>query len=97
MQIRVLEIIFAELSVSPAPFCTTKMQGTYVHEHAYPVDGGWTDYGEWGACSADCGEGTQTRSRTCTKPAAAHGGAECDGEEDENKPCDSGVPCPGDR
>jgi len=66
------------------------------NQNPCPVDGGWTDYGEWGACSAACGEGTQTRSRTCTKPAAAHGGAECEGEEDENKPCDSRVPCPED-
>jgi len=58
------------------------------------VDGGWSDYGEWSECSADCGEGVQTRSRSCNNPLPANGGAECEGEETESKPCNKGV-CPG--
>jgi hypothetical protein len=38
---------------------------------AGPVNGGWID----GPCSATCGGGTQTR--TCTNPAPANGGLNC--------------------
>jgi len=53
-----------------------------------PVDGGWSD---WGACSADCGGGTQTR--TCTNPAPANGGADCVGDPSQTcntQACPSG-------
>lgn len=43
---------------------------------ACPVNGGWSGYG---ACSATCGGGTQTR--TCTNPAPANGGATCAGSD----------------
>ena len=46
-----------------------------------PVDGGWSDYGEWSKCSAECNAGTQTRQRTCSNPAPALGGADCAGDE----------------
>ena len=59
-----------------------------------PVDGRWSDYGDWGACSADCGGGTQIRSRTCTNPAPDHGGDECEGEADDTQTCNED-PCPG--
>ena len=62
----------------------------------FSVDGGWTDYGDWGSCSEVCGGGTQTRSRTCTNPAPAHGGAECEGDADETRACNDD-PCPGNR
>ena len=42
------------------------------------VDGGWSEYG---ACSAACGGGTRTR--TCTNPMPANGGADCVGEASE--------------
>ena len=61
---------------------------------ACPVDGGWSDFGDWSECSADCGEGVKTRSRSCNNPAPANGGAKCEGEETESKPCNKGV-CPG--
>jgi len=39
-----------------------------------PVNGGWSS---WGSCSATCGGGTRTR--TCTDPSPANGGADCVG------------------
>ena len=51
------------------------------------VDGGYSDFGDWSQCSAECGDGTQTRTRTCTNPAPANGGADCVGEASESKDC----------
>ena len=52
-----------------------------------PVDGGWSGYGSWSKCSAVCGGGTQSRTRTCTNPAPRYGGQDCVGEETETKDC----------
>ena len=60
----------------------------------FAVDGDWSDWNEWSDCSADCGEGTQTRSRTCSNPAPANGGAECVGDAVETQSCNTD-PCPG--
>ena len=53
------------------------------------VNGGWSDFEDWSGCSADCGGGTQTRTRTCTKPAPAHGGADCEGDSSETRNCNT--------
>ncbi|KAI8516481.1 hypothetical protein Bbelb_050620 [Branchiostoma belcheri] len=58
------------------------------------VDGGWSDWTPWSACSVTCGVGTQTRDRTCTNPPPANGGAGCDGLDQETQDCDTGVLCP---
>ena len=58
------------------------------------VNGGYTDFGSWSECSAECGEGTQTRSRTCTNPAPANGGSDCVGEASQTRPCKE-RDCPG--
>ena len=58
------------------------------------VDGGWSDYGEWSECSASCGGGTQVKIRTCTKPAPAHGGADCVGKSQKTQECNTHA-CPG--
>ncbi|XP_035657358.1 deleted in malignant brain tumors 1 protein-like [Branchiostoma floridae] len=59
-----------------------------------PVDGGWTDWSPWSACSVTCGVGEQTRDRSCTNPAPAHGGADCDGLAYNRQACDTMVSCP---
>ena len=58
------------------------------------VDGGYSDFGDWSECSAECGGGTQTRSRTCTNPAPANGGADCEGDSTESRECNT-QGCPG--
>ncbi|XP_063681670.1 uncharacterized protein LOC134816658 [Bolinopsis microptera] len=52
-----------------------------------PVDGGWSVWGAWSTCSADCGGGSRSRTRTCTNPVTSHGGAECVGENTESEDC----------
>jgi len=55
------------------------------------VDGGFSQWSDWGSCSAACGGGTQSRSRTCTNPAPAFGGNDCSaiGQYTETRPCNS--------
>ena len=42
-----------------------------------------------------CGGGSQTRSRSCTKPPAAHGGKSCMGPKEMTQDCNKDVFCPG--
>ena len=57
------------------------------------IDGGWSDYGDWSACSAECGGGEQTRERQCNNPTPQKGGAECEGESSETRSCNEQA-CP---
>ena len=66
----------------------------YITQFLNLVDGGFSAFGEWSECSADCGEGEQTRERSCNNPAPAKGGADCVGSLKESKNCNSG-PCSG--
>ncbi|XP_078661576.1 polycystin-1-like protein 2 [Branchiostoma floridae x Branchiostoma belcheri] len=67
---------------------------SYTSNNTY-VDGGWSDWSPWSACSVTCGVGTQTRDRTCTNPSPANGGAGCYGLDQETQDCDTEVLCPG--
>jgi len=60
-----------------------------------PINGGWGDWSNWSACSVTaCGSsGTQTRTRTCTNPAPANGGANCSGSSSESRTCSTDA-CP---
>ena len=58
------------------------------------ADGGYTEFGDWSECSEICGQGTQNRTRTCTNPAPANGGADCVGEAHQNRSCVEND-CPG--
>eukprot|EP00112_Aurelia_sp_Birch-Aquarium-sp1_P003530 Seg1394.13 transcript_id=Seg1394.13/GoldUCD/mRNA.D3Y31 product="A disintegrin and metalloproteinase with thrombospondin motifs 18" protein_id=Seg1394.13/GoldUCD/D3Y31 len=42
-----------------------------------PIDGGWSDYGEYASCNRPCGGGAQWKTRSCTNPAPQHGGKNC--------------------
>ena len=70
--------------------------GFKINTQAFPylVDGDYSDFGDWSVCSAECGGGTQTRTRTCTNPAPAHGGADCVGDSSETRECNTQA-CPG--
>ncbi|XP_046598676.1 A disintegrin and metalloproteinase with thrombospondin motifs 3-like [Neodiprion lecontei] len=51
-------------------------------------DGGWSGWGPWGKCSRSCGVGVQFRSRKCSDPTPAYGGADCEGDSEEFKICE---------
>nr|CAD7410064.1 unnamed protein product [Timema poppensis] len=51
------------------------------------VDGSWSAWQGWSACSADCGLGAQSRSRACSNPAPHGGGNMCSGAVTEVQHC----------
>ncbi|XP_038078580.1 thrombospondin-1-like isoform X1 [Patiria miniata] len=60
------------------------------------VDGGWSNFTPW-SCGVTCGNGTESRMRSCNSPRPKNGGKRCDGELDgagrEERPCGRD-PCP---
>jgi hypothetical protein len=55
------------------------------------VDGGYTEWSQFGDCSATCGDGFKTKTRTCTNPVPSGGGKQCVGESSETSECNVGV------
>jgi hypothetical protein len=51
-----------------------------------PAAGSWTDW-SCGACSVECGGGTQLCTRSCTNPPPSCGGAQCGGAASEFLNC----------
>lgn len=61
------------------------------------IDGGWSGWTPWGACSASCGGGTQARTRACNNPFPFNNGAQCSGEAAQQQACNTDeCPCDAD-
>ncbi|XP_076099012.1 SCO-spondin-like isoform X4 [Mytilus galloprovincialis] len=58
-----------------------------------PIDGIWSNWNEWTACSMSCGRGSQSRNRTCSDPEPQYGGTHCFGNKSEEQNCNDD-PCP---
>ncbi|XP_013396343.1 A disintegrin and metalloproteinase with thrombospondin motifs adt-1-like [Lingula anatina] len=41
------------------------------------VDGNWSDWSTWSACSVQCGKGEKSRDKLCNNPAPSNGGSWC--------------------
>ncbi|CAG2208451.1 unnamed protein product [Mytilus edulis] len=52
-----------------------------------PVDGNWTMWSPYSACSKPCGQGIRTRTRYCTNPRPLNGGNECMGAGSDQTNC----------
>lgn len=53
------------------------------------IDGNWSKWSPWSACSHRCGGGFQIRQRLCDSPAPKYGGATCRGSQYETIACNS--------
>ena len=60
-----------------------------------PVDGGYTEWGNFTQCTQSCGNGTMYRTRNCSNPSPLYGGKNCStlGGAIEVKICNA-FPCP---
>ena len=58
------------------------------------MNGNWGAWSDFGSCSATCGVGSEKRTRSCSSPAPAHGGKDCDGSADDVRECKV-KECPG--
>lgn len=56
------------------------------------VDGGWSKFSDWSACTRSCGSGFRVRARSCTAPAPQFGGAQCKGSREDGEKCHT-APC----
>ena len=58
------------------------------------VDGGWSPWSPWSSCSVSCGQGRQSRYRTCDHPAPSAAGRFCEGSLFHWRHCQV-LPCRG--
>jgi chondroitin sulfate proteoglycan 4 len=54
-----------------------------------PIDGQWSDWGDWSECTASCGGGFRSRLRRCDNPPPQHGGTDCSGCGVEYQTCNA--------
>lgn len=52
-----------------------------------PIDGGLSDWSDFGNCDKPCGRGVRKRVRTCTNPSPLFGGKKCEGAMEQTESC----------
>ncbi|XP_046853902.1 A disintegrin and metalloproteinase with thrombospondin motifs adt-1-like [Xenia sp. Carnegie-2017] len=63
-------------------YCTLEsLQRKQCFEKACPVNGGWSQWGEWSRCSSSCGSGVKYRVRLCNSPKPDNDGLKCYGKQ----------------
>ena len=64
-------------------------QSLLINHFFFTVDGNYSEWSDFQACSVSCGKGIQARSRSCINPPPQHGGKNCSayGPPVETKEC----------
>eukprot|EP00105_Crassostrea_gigas_P005928 XP_011419685.1 PREDICTED: coadhesin isoform X2 [Crassostrea gigas] len=62
-------------------------QNLACNELPCPINGGFTEWGNWTDCSKSCGGGLNIRNRSCTNPSPKYGGKHCKGSLSETLNC----------
>uniref|UniRef100_A0A8V5GYJ6 Uncharacterized protein n=1 Tax=Melopsittacus undulatus TaxID=13146 RepID=A0A8V5GYJ6_MELUD len=60
------------------------------------INGGWSSWSSWAACSRSCGAGVQSAERQCSSPTPKYGGRYCLGERKRFRICNVRL-CPPDK
>ncbi|CAK9304502.1 unnamed protein product [Gordionus sp. m RMFG-2023] len=58
------------------------------------VNGEWTEWSAWSACTHTCGLAMRYRYRSCSNPRPQFGGNDCMGNKKDHQVCISNPPCP---
>ncbi|XP_053385076.1 netrin receptor UNC5B-a-like [Mercenaria mercenaria] len=66
--------------------------GFTILEKVEAIDGSWSGWAHWEACSSTCDVGMQRRQRNCSNPHPSGNGRQCLGVDNEQRFCYSG-PC----
>lgn len=64
-----------------------KPSGFSIESGLEPINGAWSAFSDWTACTKTCGNGTQVRMRICNEPEPRNGGADCVGNGVQSQAC----------
>ncbi|OWF56393.1 A disintegrin and metalloproteinase with thrombospondin motifs 18-like [Mizuhopecten yessoensis] len=74
-------------SCGAGKWCRQGKCETYGVQGPLPVNGQWSAWSEWSACSRTCGGGVKSRKRQCNDPLPQYGGEPCKGNDSMSKLC----------
>lgn len=59
------------------------------NQNPCPINGGYSEWSDYSACSVSCNSGKETRTRMCNRPPPQHGGKDCSlyGPAKETRSC----------
>ncbi|XP_052220183.1 SCO-spondin-like isoform X8 [Dreissena polymorpha] len=76
-----------DIAVDDVSFTDGNCQPVPLNATVHPVNGAWTTWSSWSSCDVTCGNGESTRTRTCSHPAPAQGGHNCNGDDIQTTSC----------
>ncbi|XP_028401625.1 uncharacterized protein LOC114524674 [Dendronephthya gigantea] len=96
-RIRICKLIPKYPPEEKIPCKNPKKDYGYISCYIQPckIDGNFTGWSFWSLCSVTCGEGVRSRTRSCTYPSPAYGGADCTGKILDVEDCHRNY-CPND-